>query len=211
MAGRRAWRNSEEIAARILERSGFRIIDFHVPVEEDGIEVGEIDIVAEKDGVRYCVEVKAGMADINAVRQAYVNGLVSGLKPMIIARGADDSSRKLASKLGVELIVLPDMVVSSTDDLKEIVEEAVEEAIISILSPLLHCSKLGDDDMRLLEAIATSNSFRKAAERLGIETEELGKRVDRLKSQGVLPRGTSKKVRVSALLLRLLCDRAGDV
>ncbi|GBF08347.1 hypothetical protein apy_00720 [Aeropyrum pernix] len=213
MAGRRAWRNSEEIAARILEKSGFRVLDFHVPIEDGGVEVGEIDIVAEKGGSRYSVEVKAGMADINAVRQAYVNSLISGMKPMIVARGADEAARKLAEKLGVELIVLPDVVVSSTDDLKEIVEEAVDQAILSLLEPLSHCENLEPEDLEVLEAIAKARSFREAASKLGTTVEELAARVDRLKSIGVLPRSSYKRMRAAAIIVlagcRLLAGNRG--
>ncbi|BAN90932.1 YraN family protein [Aeropyrum camini] len=210
MAGRRAWRNSEEIAARILERSGFRVLDFHVPIEEGGVEVGEIDIVAEKGGQKYSVEVKAGMADINAVRQAYVNSLVSGMKPMIIARGADEGARRLAEKLGVELIVLPDVVVSSTDDLKEIVEEAVDHAIISLLEPLLHCETLDSSDLAILEAISRARSFREAAERLGVGVEELASSVERLKKAGVLPKSSYKRMRAAAFIVLVGCRLLAD-
>ncbi len=211
MAGRRAWRNSEEIAARILEKAGFSVVDFHVPVIEEGIEVGEIDIVAKKDGEEYAIEVKAGMADINAVRQAYVNAVIAGLKPMIIARGADEAARKLAEKLGVSLIVLPDVVVSSTDDIKEIVEEAVEQALTDLLEPLLRCREIGDDDRKVLEALAMSQGgFRNAAEYLGLSVEEFAKRVERLRKSGLLPKGSSKKMRIAALVALVGCERLGE-
>ncbi|MCE4603534.1 MAG: restriction endonuclease [Aeropyrum sp.] len=211
MAGRRAWRNSEEIAARILEKAGFSVVDFHVPVIEEGIEVGEIDIVAKKDGEEYAIEVKAGMADINAVRQAYVNAVIAGLKPMIIARGADEAARKLAEKLGVSLIVLPDVVVSSTDDIKEIVEEAVEQALTDLLEPLLRCREIGDEDRKVLEALAMSQGgFRNAAEYLGLSVEEFAKRVERLRKSGLLPKGSSKKMRIAALVALVGCERLGE-
>ena len=211
MAGRRAWRNSEEIAARILEKAGFSVVDFHVPVIEEGIEVGEIDIVAKKDGEEYAIEVKAGMADINAVRQAYVNAVIAGLKPMIIARGADEAARKLAEKLGVSLIVLPDVVVSSTDDIKEIVEEAVEQALTDLLEPLLRCREIGDEDRKVLEALAMSQGgFRNAAEYLDLSVEEFAKRVERLRKSGLLPKGSSKKMRIAALVALVGCERLGE-
>jgi predicted RecB family endonuclease len=83
------------------------------------VEVGEVDILAvDGDGNTYAVEVKAGKIDISGIRQAYINAKLIGAKPLVIARGyAEEGARELARELGVEVVLLPDYVFLSVDDL----------------------------------------------------------------------------------------------
>jgi len=209
-SGRRAWRASEALAAWLLEDLGFRVVELHRRVTVDGVDVGEIDIVAEKDGELYAVEVKAGQADIGAVRQAYVNAVAAGMKPLILARGADDSARKLAEKLGVELIVSSDIIYAGSDEVREIVREAVADALLSIASTLYNCTQLTEEEAATLEAIASSATIAEAAEKLGTQVGEVAKRLDSLRRKGVLPRDRNYKSLRAAAMAALLCRKLRD-
>jgi len=201
LAGRRAWRASEEYAARLLEEMGFRILGFHVPVRVDGVEVSEVDILAEKGGERYAVEVKAGSLDVAGVRQAYVNAILLEAKPLVVARGADDASKAVAERLGVDLILLPDLLVAGFDELREAVREALEAALDGLLEPVTRCREAREDDLEVLAAIAGSETFLDAAEKLGLGPDELARRIAELRRRRLLPGGPFRRLRLAARLV----------
>ena len=205
MAGGRARRSSEALAAKILEDSGFEIVEFSRKVIINGVEVAEIDIVAKKGSDLYAVEVKAGIADVNSVRQAYVNAVVAGMKPLIISRGIDEPARELAKKMGVNVIVLPDELLITMDDLREAVEDAVYSALIKLLQPISKCEGLGNNDLEIIRAIALSHDMASAARSLGISIEELALHISRLRRQGLIPRDIHgfKALRLASLVLML--------
>lgn len=212
VSGKSAWRSSEAIAALILENLGYRVLETHYKIlDEEGREIGEVDIIAEKRGERYAVEVKAGMADLSAIRQAYVNAMIAGMKPMVIARGADDSVRSLAKKLGVDLIVLPDMVIAGSDDLEVIVEAAVDRALRGLAQTLVSCLRAKDLngwDEKLLVAVAESESLAEAASRLGVKPVDVSAALGRLRDRGLLPRTKGWSGLRTAAALLLLCIKA---
>lgn len=203
-----ALRSSESIAASALESMGFSVLELHRKVIVDGVEVSDIDIVAERGGVTYAVEVKAGMADVSSVRQAYVNSVLTGMRPLIVARGfSDEAARAVASRLGVEVITLSDELVVQPDELREIVVDAVEEALERVTLPLSYCGSLSDEEVRVVRSIASAEDFAAAARGLGMTPEELGREVERLRRRGVLPRGDFRSMRLASRLLAL-CSRA---
>lgn len=205
--GRRARRASEALAAQLLEELGFRIVEMHRPVEVDGIEVSDIDIVAERDGVLYAVEVKAGAADVSGIRQAYVNGLLAGMRPLIVARGyAGREAEALAKRLGVEVVLLPDMVAAGSDELREIVREAVSDALSELLDRLTRCPPLSGEEWRLVEAIAREESLPEAAKSLGLSLGEAARVVAALRRKAGLRAG--RRLALEARIL-LLCRRLG--
>jgi predicted RecB family endonuclease len=207
LAGGRARRSSESIAASILESSGFKVLGFNRKVVLDGVEVAEIDIIAEKEGALYAVEVKAGVADVSTVRQAYVNALVAGMKPMIVARGVDEAAKALARRLGVEVIVIPDELLVSADDLREIVEDAVASALLRVLSVVAWCGRLEGREREVIEAIASTSDIVEAAERLGMRPEDLYRTLGSLRRKGILPPMHSYKGLKSAAALLAACSR----
>ena len=207
MAGGRARRSSESIAAALLEESGFRVVAYNKPVKIGGVDVSEIDIIAEKDGELYAVEVKAGIADVNAVRQAYINALITGMKPLIVARGIDEKARALASQIGVEYIVVPDELLVTIDDLKIAVEDAVYTAILNVLSTLYWCGKLSRSDVRVVEALAEAQDLLEASEKLGMDVKELSKVVAELRRRGVLPKAHGYKALKATALLLNICTK----
>ncbi|MEZ0319918.1 MAG: restriction endonuclease [Pyrobaculum sp.] len=109
----------ERYVLDILPSLGFTPKALRYKIYRGDVEVGEVDILAvDNKGETYAIEVKAGRVDIAGIRQAYVNAKLIGAKPMVIARGyADEGARELAKELGVEVVLLPDYIFLSIDDL----------------------------------------------------------------------------------------------
>ena len=183
----RRGRASEDIAATVLEELGYKVINRRMPVVVEGEQVSDIDLVVEKAGVRYAVEVKAGYVDVGGVRQAYVNAVLTGMKPLIVARGfSGRDAEVLADRLGVEVVLLKDVFLTDAAELAAVVEASVEEALTRALSSILSGKMPSPDDVKYLEAIAESDSIMSAAEALGVSVETVGKEIARLKKEGVL-------------------------
>ncbi len=148
-------------------------------------------MLAVKGGIRYAVEVKSGRLDVGGVRQAYVNALLMEAKPMVICRGfSDEGAEALAKELGVEVIELEDLLISDPEELRALIREEVRRAILEVVPSVLGIRSLNltDEEVRILEAIKTSNSFLEAASKLGVTPEELGNRLGELKSAGKVPK-----------------------
>ncbi len=204
-AHRRLRRASEAVAALLLEDLGYRIVEVRRPLVVGGEEISDIDIVAERDGQLYAVEVKAGSADVGAVRQAYTNAVLAGMKPLIVARGVDDKARAAASRLGVEILVLPDLLLAGYEDLREAVREAVLSVVEEMALSLEAACRAGEEERRALEAIAESMTVQDLADRLGTTVEEAGKLLGRLRRKGLLPSGSFRVVRLAARISLLAC------
>lgn len=103
----------------ILPALGLQPRALRYKVYRNGVEVGEVDILAvDEKGDVYAIEVKAGKVDISGIRQAFVNAKLLGAKPLVVARGyADEGAYELAKELGVEVVLLPDYIFLSLDDL----------------------------------------------------------------------------------------------
>ncbi|MEB3851954.1 MAG: restriction endonuclease [Desulfurococcales archaeon] len=208
MKGRRARRASEALAAHLLEELGFRVVRLHEPVVVGGFEVSDIDIVAERGGELYAVEVKAGAVDVSGLRQAYVNSILTGMRPLVVARGfAGEEARALAERLGVEVITLPDLVAAGADEVREIVREAVLDALVEALGRLLSCPQLSEDEWRLVEAIAAEGGLPQAARRLGLSVEEAARALASMRSRAGLTGG--RRLVLEARLLAL-CRLLGE-
>ncbi|MCS7106853.1 MAG: hypothetical protein NZ902_01935 [Acidilobaceae archaeon] len=209
---KRALRSSEALAASYLELQGFKVVEVHKKVVIGGVEVSDVDIVAEKDGSLYAVEVKAGNVDVEAVRQAYVNAKLLGMRPLVVGRGlADERASAVAEQLGVELNIFPDVIAVSVNELRDAVYEAVYSAMSEIFYHLSSCDNLSAEDMEQLKFIAHSSSLLDAAERAGVSEREMAQMIARLSEKGVLPKGSSWRVAVlmsRALLSSCSCKRA---
>ncbi len=188
--GARRWRASERIAEEVLRSLGFEILDKHRKVVVDGVEVGEVDMLARGPGGElYAVEVKAGRVDVTGLRQAYVNAMLLGAKPMVVARGfADEAAEKLAERLGVRVVNLSDVFLVDADELEEVVYEAVSRALSELLSALSRVEELEPRYTRLLEAVAGSEGLDEAAEKLGVSVEEAARLLAEARRRGVIPR-----------------------
>ncbi len=202
--GRRRWLASERIAFRVLEERGFRILETHRKLVLDGVEVGEVDALAEgPDGERYVVEVKAGRLDVHGVRQVYTAAVLEDAKPLVVAKGfADDAAKKLAESLGVEVIELEDVFLVDSEELEEIVHGAVVEGVAEALSLVLNPPRVPPEELDRLKAVASSRNILEAAKRLGVKPGELRETVKLLKSaSSIARRGGWRGVTLTAQLV----------
>jgi Predicted endonuclease (RecB family) len=125
-------------------------------IYRNGVEVGEIDILAvDGNGDTYAVEVKAGKIDISGVRQAYTNAKLIGAKPLVIARGyAEEGARELAKELGVEVVLLPDYLFLSVDDLYVAFTNAFVRSLAVITAII---TNLQEDEVKAIESCPDVN------------------------------------------------------
>jgi len=191
----------ENIAEEVLARRGFRIISKRYRIKVEGVDIAEVDILAEKDGERYAVEVKAGRVSVTDLRQVYANAVLLKAKPLIVCRDfSDEAARKTAELLGVEVLFLPEFLVFVTpEELVYSVKSAVKEVLLELLTPPQ--VELSSEDVRVLKAIAEADSFRDAAVKLGMEISELGRRVAELRKKRVLVGEDYSSLRLRAILL----------
>ena len=195
------WRTSERIALQILESLGYNIVDTHYRVSITGIEIAEIDAIAvdRSTGDKYAVEIKAGRIDVNGIRQAFVNAILVGAKPLIVCRGyADEAARILAEKLNVRVIELSDQFLVDADELENIIKTAIDEVIekyIDLLFEPIH--KLKPQYYEIARAIAYSRNIVEASEKLGLDIKGLVKKINELKENNIIPRNlkTYKEVK----------------
>ena len=191
----------ENIAEEVLARRGFRIVSKRYRIKVEGVDIAEVDILAEKDGERYAVEVKAGRVSVTDLRQVYANAVLLKAKPLIVCRDfSDEAARKTAELLGVEVLFLPEFLVFVTpEELVYSVKSAVKEVLLELLTPPQ--VELSSEDVRVLKAIAEADSFRDAAVKLGMEISELGRRVAKLRKKRVLVGEDYSSLRLRAILL----------
>ena len=191
----------ENIAEEVLTRRGYRIVGKRYRIKVEGVDIAEVDILAEKDGERYAVEVKAGRVSVTDLRQVYANAVLLKAKPLIVCRDfSDEAARKTAELLGVEVLFLPEFLVFVTpEELVYSVKSAVKEVLLELLTPPQ--VELSSEDVRVLKAIAEADSFRDAAVKLGMEISELGRRVAELRKKRVLVGEDYSSLRLRAILL----------
>ncbi|WP_456454330.1 YraN family protein [Methanopyrus sp.] len=131
----RRGKSAEEIATSILRKEGFEVVARNYRVELENELVAEIDIVAEKDGERYAVEVKAGTVGVDAVRQAYVAAELTGYRPLVMGRRVHPSAEALADHLGVEVREFSEFVeVEPVDELGAVVSDLLQDKMLGLLS-----------------------------------------------------------------------------
>ncbi|MEM0000395.1 MAG: restriction endonuclease [Desulfurococcaceae archaeon] len=195
LSPRRKWIASEKIALGVLEELGYRVLEVGKKIELGGVEVGEIDvIVADSAGELYAVEVKAGKIDVSGIRQAYVNALLVGTRPMVVCKGfADDAAKELAERLGVRVIQLSDVFLVESEEIYTIVREVIEETLTDYLEVFYGYSpQLKPEHFEILNAIYTSTTVDEAAGKLGVDVSVFAKRIEELKKQNIVPRWASK-------------------
>jgi predicted RecB family endonuclease len=201
---RRLWRSSEAIAISYLESLSYRVVDVHKRVVVNNVEVSDVDVVAEKDGVLYAVEVKSGPVDLDSLRQAYVNAKLLGMRPIVVGRGlADSRVEVVARELGVEVVTLPDLVVTSLNEIREALYEAVYTALNEVLAVIASCGRIEEEDLRVLNAIAETETLVDAAAKLGLSEGALAARIDGMRRKYMLPRGRYHSLVLTARLLTL--------
>jgi len=174
----------EEIASYILEMLGYQILDRRRRIVKDEEEIGEVDIIAKRNGEMYAVEVKSGTISVSDIRQAYMNALFLGFKPLIIGRGISDEAAAItARELGVKYILLPEYILMRLTDLKELIERILLKFIYIYES--IDSSLYREDDIKILETIASTSDISMAAKKLGIGVKNLGKKISAMRRRGL--------------------------
>jgi len=174
----------EEIASYILEMLGYQILDRRRRIVKDEEEIGEVDIIAKRNGEMYAVEVKSGTISVSDIRQAYMNALFLGFKPLIIGRGISDEAAAItARELGVKYILLPEYILMRLTDLKELIERILLKFIYIYES--IDSSLYREDDIKVLETIASTSDISMAAKKLGIGVKNLGKKISAMRRRGL--------------------------
>ena len=181
--------SAERIATRLLESQGYHILSTNFDIMDDDEKVAEIDIIAEYEKNTYAVEVKAGLGDVNAIRQAFGNAKLAGYKPMLVCKGLSDESAKIAAeKLAVKIIELSEYhLLLEPEELEHIVKKCVEE-VFETHGFLPYTVELKEKDKKLLQLISTSSRFKEVADRLTISEKALGKEMKDLTKRGILPK-----------------------
>ncbi|CCC81397.1 endonuclease [Thermoproteus tenax] len=140
----------ETFVLDLLPSLGLTPLAHRYKVIKDGVELGEIDVLAEDSQKNlYAVEIKAGKVDVSGIRQAYINAKLVGAKPLIISRGyADESAKRLADELEVAVITLPDYVFLSIDELVNAMSLAFARSLAYLVAALMEM------DDRVAEALS---------------------------------------------------------
>lgn len=187
----RRWLSSERVAIRVLEDLGYSIQDVRKKIVVNDTVVGEVDaIVSDGVGQVFAVEIKSGKIDVSGIRQAYVNSVILGVKPLVVCKGfADDAAKELAERLGVKVIQLSDIFLVESEELETLLREVLEDTVAEYFEALHGAGySIGATHLEVLRAIAETTAIDEAAEKLGIDVHTLTKRIDEMRSAGILPR-----------------------
>lgn len=191
LSSSRRWLSSERVAIKVLEELGYSILDVRRKVVVNQTVVGEVDVVVDDgSGQLYAVEIKAGKIDVSGIRQAYVNSVILGMKPLILCKGfADDAAKELAEKLGVKVIQLSDVFLVESEELEVLLREVIEDTIADYFEIFYGAPySFNPDHLETLKALATTTTIDEAAEKLGVDVHTLMKKIDGMRNTGVLPR-----------------------
>lgn len=170
----------------MLSCKGYDIIALNHPITSGGKNIAEIDIIAEKDGVVYAIEVKSGRANVAAVRQIYANSKLAGYKPFLICKKSDETMRQVAQQLGVKLMEFSEYyLLFEPEELESIVKECMEEVMEKY--GFLPFTQLKKNDKKILTAIVSAKDFMHAMDMLKLDKDALGKKLASLSQKGILP------------------------
>jgi len=178
--------SAERIARRMLESKGYSIIATNYKINSKGENIGEIDIVAEKDGEKYAVEVKSGKASFSSIRQAYANAKLAGYRPLLICKKSDEATKEAARKLGVEIIEFSEYhLLLEPEEIESIVKNCMEE-VMEKYGYLPHAFMSGGD-IKFFGVIAESQNMEEVIKKLGIDEKKFGEKLSSLSKKGILP------------------------
>ncbi len=178
--------STEEIAERILSEQEFEILERRKILIKDTVPIAEIDILAKKNNELYAIEVKSGKISVTDIRQTYTNAMLINAKPLIVGKGFSDKASELTAKLlNVEVLTLDEYF--SFISLEELTA-SIDSTFINILSNLFSfdLSHIKPEDIKIIYALATSNSFSDAAKTLSIDKKDLGKIISGLKKRKII-------------------------
>ncbi|MFP3227883.1 MAG: restriction endonuclease [Caldisphaera sp.] len=206
--GKAAMRSSESIAANLLQQMGYKVVEMHKKVTINNIEISDVDIVAEKNGIKYAVEVKAGPADVSSIRQIYVNSKLLNMVPMIISRGlADEKAEELAKELNVIFISVSDQVLTNLDEIYASVKEALVDFLDDFFKFLTKCKIIDEKDLKIISSIAVSEDLIEAAKNSNMSIEDFTKAFSSLHNRGILPSGKYEYASLISKLIVIFCKK----
>jgi predicted RecB family endonuclease len=206
--GKAAMRSSESIAANLLQQMGYKVVEMHKKVTINNIEISDVDIVAEKNGIKYAVEVKAGPADVSSIRQIYVNSKLLNMVPMIISRGlADEKAEELAKELNVIFISVSDQVLTNLDEIYASVKEALVDFLDDFFKFLTKCKIIDEKDLKIISSIAVSEDLIEAAKNSNMSIEDFTKAFSNLHNRGILPSGKYEYASLISKLIVIFCKK----
>ena len=174
----------EELAKRLLEGMGFTVVEERKRIRKNDVDIAEIDLIAEKDGSLYAIEVKAGRISVTDIRQAYTNARLINASPLIICRGfADRSAKELAKELNIEVMLLPDyFLFVEPEEVINLMERSIINVLTRIIEPQVH--KIDENELELLKLFASCKSFPEAVKKSGMTASELRKLMNKLAQKG---------------------------
>jgi predicted RecB family endonuclease len=194
--------SAENVATSMLENLGYSILERRKQVVAGGVKIAEIDLVVkDPEGSVFAVEVKSGKASVTDVRQVYSNSKLIEANPLLICKGFSDSSAaSLASELNVRYLLMPEYYLFTLEDFKEVAKEIVYDLLTLYLSPDI--DNLTEEDIKVVEAVSSSNSFSEAAGKLNITEEELGKKISSMGFFRISEKHSFNDLRLQALLIK---------
>ncbi|MGC8582758.1 MAG: endonuclease [Thermoproteus sp.] len=166
----------ETFVMDLLPTLGLTPLAHRYKIMKGDVELGEVDVLAEDMDKRlYAIEIKAGKVDVSGIRQAYINAKLLDARPMVVCRGySDESAKKLAEELGVEVVTLPDYVFLSIDELVGALTLAFIRAAAHILTAL---AEMGDDVAEALAQCPDYSCFCSKIDKCDEILRELGKKL----------------------------------
>ena len=151
----------EEMARNVLRMCGYKTLTVRQRVSIDGIDVGEVDIIAEdEEGEKYLVEVKRGRVSVSDIKQAYATAKMLKLKPMVVCRDyADKAAEVVAKELEVKVIRIAEYLLVEPEELITLIKKTIQEVLEEEALGLLECLTMTDEEAELLSRIASSKSL----------------------------------------------------
>ncbi|MCX8183448.1 MAG: YraN family protein [Crenarchaeota archaeon] len=194
--------DAEDVAVSILEKLGYTVLEKRKPIVVGGVKIAEIDLVArDREGDVLAVEVKSGKASVTDVRQVFSNSRLLKVKPLLVCKGFSDASAlSLASELGVRYILLPEYYLLTFEDFKEVSKEVIHDLLALYFSTEIR--EISSEEEKIIEAIACSNSFTEASERLNVSEEEFGRMVSSMNIFRLSDRQSFNQLRLRAILVK---------
>jgi predicted RecB family endonuclease len=194
--------DAEDVAVSILEKIGYTILERRKPIVVGGVKVAEVDVIArDQEGNVLAVEVKSGKASVTDVRQVFSNSKLLKAKPLLVCKGFSDASAiSLASELGVRYLLLPEYYLFTLEDFKEVSKEVIRDLLMLYLS--LDIEGISEEEEKIVEALASSNSFSEASEKLGVSEEEFGRQISKMNIFRLGDRQTFSQLKLRAMLVK---------
>ncbi len=170
----------------MLESKGYKILATNYKITSKGESLAEIDIVAEKNGDKYAIEVKSGKANSSSIRQVYANAKLAGYKPLLICKKIDEANKEAARKLNVDIIEFSEYhLLLEPEELEAIVKNCMEEVMEEYgLAPY---SWLEEDDFKFFKEIAKADKIEDVLNSLKISEKKFGEKLAMLSKKGIIP------------------------